>query len=87
MIPPGKFDYGKASLILGGLSIVGGVGYWFWQFSRAEQEARYQLKYREAKRAIAEVQAVFGLQPTGKLDPPTRSLLSRLATEGYEIRT
>jgi len=87
MVSTGKFDYGKASLILGGLSIAGGVAYWFWQFSRAEQEARYQLKYREVKRAIAEVQSAFGLQPTGKLDPPTRSLLSQLAASGYEIRT
>ena len=72
-------DYAKLSLILGGASILGGVGYWLWQWRRAEAEARYQQKYREEKKAIAEVQQAFGLQPTGKLDAPTRALFQRLS--------
>jgi uncharacterized iron-regulated membrane protein len=74
-------DYAKLSLYLGVLSVVGAGAYWWWQRERAEAEARYERKYRESKQAIAEVQAAFGLQPTGHLDALTRSILLGLAKE------
>jgi hypothetical protein len=77
----GSPDYGKLSLYLGVLSVIGGAGYWYWQFKKAEGEARFERKYHEVKKAIAEVQASFGLQPTGKLDPTTRELLLGLSRE------
>jgi len=75
----GAVDYAKVSLALGGISIMGGIAYWFWQYRKAEQEARYERKWRQAKLAIAEVQSAFGMQPTGRLDAPTRELFERLA--------
>lgn len=74
-------DYARWSLYLGGASIVGAGFYWLWQIENAEKERRYRAKYEEAKRAIKEVQAVYGLFPTGKLDEPTRELFLRLSTE------
>lgn len=75
----GRVDYAKVSLVLGAVSIVGGIGYWYWQFRRAEAEARYERKWRQAKAAVAEVQEAFGLQPTGRLDEPTRALFEQLS--------
>jgi hypothetical protein len=75
----GKVDYAKVSLALGGLSLVGGVLYWYWQYEKAAAEARYERKWRRAKAAISEVQQAFGLQPTGRLDDPTRQLFDQLA--------
>ena len=76
-----KIDYAKLSLWLGAASAIGAAAYGIWQYRRAESEARFERKYRQAKSAIAEVQAAFGLQPTGHLDPMTRSLLMGLARE------
>ncbi|HTQ41417.1 MAG TPA: hypothetical protein VMI75_01590 [Polyangiaceae bacterium] len=76
-------DYAKLSLALGGASILGGVAYWYWQYRRAEAEARYEKKWHQAKAAIAEVQSAFGLQPTGRLDAPTHDLFARLASEDF----
>lgn len=78
-MPEPKPDYAKISLALGAASILGGVAYWMWQYRRAEAEARYELKWRQAKAAIAEVQSAFGLQPTGRLDEPTRGLFEQLS--------
>jgi hypothetical protein len=75
----GRVDYAKISLALGAASIVGGIGYWMWQWRRAEAEARYEKKWRQAKAAVAEVQEAFGLQPTGRLDEPTRALFEQLS--------
>lgn len=77
----GSVDYAKLSLALGAASIVGGVAYWAWQYRRAAAEARYEQKWRQAKAIVAEVQAAFGLQPTGRLDAPTRELFDRLARQ------
>jgi hypothetical protein len=74
-------DYGKLSLYLGVLSVIGGAGYWYWQYHRAAGEARFERKYHDAKRAIAEVQAAFGLPSTGKLDLITKELLLGLSRE------
>jgi cytochrome oxidase assembly protein ShyY1 len=71
-------DYAKLSLYLGAVSIVGAGLYAYWQIRRAETEMRYRAKYEEAKNAIRQVQQAYGLQPTGKLDEPTRALFSRL---------
>jgi hypothetical protein len=76
-----KPDYAKWSLYLGAVSIIGAGFYWLWQIESAEEERRFRKKYEEAKKAIQEVQRVYGLMPTGRLDEPTKDLFMRLATE------
>lgn len=76
-----KPDYARWSLYLGAASIIGAGFYWLWQIENAEQERRYRAKYEEVKNAIKQVQQVYGLFPTGKLDEPTRELFLRLSTE------
>lgn len=74
-----KTDYAKFSLYLGAASLLGAAGWVYWQYQKTETEMRYRAKYEEAKSAIRQVQQVYGLQPTGKLDGPTRELFLRLA--------
>ena len=76
-----KPDYARWSLYLGAASIIGAGFYWLWQIESVEQERRYRAKYEEAKNAIKQVQQVYGLLPTGKLDEPTRELFLRLSAE------
>jgi len=75
-----KPDYAKWSLYLGAASIIGAGFYWLWQVESAEEERRYKKKYEEAKRAIQEVQRVYGLQQTGRLDEQTKELFLKFAT-------
>lgn len=72
-------DYAKLSLALGVVSLVGAAAYWYWQARQAEAEARYHKKYIEVKKSISDLQGIFGLPPTGRLDEDTRSLLNHLA--------
>jgi hypothetical protein len=74
-----KPDYAKWSLLLGGGSVIIGLGYWYWQYRNAETSSKWHEKYEEAKRGIQDFQRFYGLYPSGKIDAQTQDLLKKLA--------
>ena len=78
MTSSSKPDYAKWSLVLGGGSLLVGLGYWWWQAKTSAAEAKWHLKYEETKRTIQDMQVAHGLYPSGKFDIPTQNLLSQL---------